>query len=316
MGFLQGDGGASLLRQVRAAVLALGSAAIGAGALGAQIPIGTFGPGGDREPPPTASGISNGGLYYEISGRGQDWVVLIHGFGVDERMWKAQMPALNANFHVLRYDLPSHGRSPAPAAPRQGWQDLAQLLDQLNIPRANIVGLSAGSVVAVDFAVVSPERVERLVLASPNIDGYKPKENMMEWFAPIVAQARAGHADSAAALFAASKLLKLYGDTAAQPRLTALVMANASVWRDTLRPRTPPLTPPALAQLGVIHAPVLVIVGAHDGADTRAIADTIVKSVKRGKELVFPNAGHVVNFDQPSKFDSAVVAFLTVNGMP
>ena len=314
MGFLQGDGGAPLLRTAHVATIALIGAALGAGALGAQIPIGTFGPGGDIEPPPAASGISNGGLYYEISGRGQDWVVLIHGFGVDERMWRAQMPALNANFHVLRYDLPGHGKSPAPAQPRHGWQDLAQLLDQLNIPKANFVGLSAGSVIAVDFAVVSPERVERLVLASPNIDGYKPKENMMTWFAPIVAQARASHPDSAAALFAASHLLKLYGDTAAQSRLTALVMANAPVWRDTLRPRTPPLTPPALAQLGAIRAPVLVIVGAHDGVDTRAIADTIAKSVPRGTLLVFPNAGHVVNFDQPARFDSTVVGFLL--GMP
>jgi pimeloyl-ACP methyl ester carboxylesterase len=262
------------------------------------------------------AGMSAGGSYYQISGKpGADWVVLIHGFGVDLHMWDPQMAVLNANFRVLRYDLPSHGKSPTPPEHQPGWRDLAFLLDQLKIPAANIVGLSAGANIAVDFAVVSPERVERLVLASPNIDGYTPKENMMAWFGPIAAQARAGHPDSAAAMFARSPLLRLWSNPGMQATLTALVMANARVWTDTL-PRGAPLTPPALAQLGKIASPTLVIVGGHDGVDTKAIADTIVKSVKGATHLVFPNSGHVLNMDQPAKFDSALVKFLGPRGVP
>ena len=304
MGFVQGDGGASVLSRARAAAILVALVSL-TGVARAQFPA-----------PPTVSGMSNGGLHYEISGRGSDWVVLIHGFGVDMHLWDGQMAVLDSGFRVLRYDLPAHGKSPAPAEPEHGWQDLMQLLDQLNIPTANIVGLSAGSNIAVDFAVVSPERVERLVLASPNIDGFVPKENMMTWFGPIAAMARAGHPDSAAALFAAAPLVKLYANPAAQGTLTALIMANAQVWRDTLRPRTPPLTPPALAQLGKIHSPVLVMVGAHDSPDTRAIADTIVKSVRGAKLLVFAKSGHVLNFDQPAKFDSALVSFLWYTASP
>jgi len=306
MGHVQGDGGAPVLTRVRAAF----AAACLAGIASAQVTVSGAPTNIDT------AGMSNGGLHYRISGRPNgDWVVLIHGFGVDLHLWDPQMAALDATFRVLRYDLPSHGKSPTPRESQPGWRDLTFLLDQLKIPAANIVGLSAGANIAVDFAVVSPERVERLVLASPNIDGYTPKENMMTWFGPIVAQARAGRPDSAAVLFAAAPLLKLWANPGMQPTLTALVMANARVWTDTLR-RGAPLTPPALAQLGKLTMPTLVIVGGHDGADTKAIADTIAKSVKGAALLVFPNSGHVLNMDQPAKFDSALVKFLGPRGTP
>ena len=138
----------------------------------------------------------------------------------------------------------------------------------------------------------------------------------MEWFMPIVMQARAGHPDSAAALFARSKLVKLYGDTAAQKTVTKLIMDNTRVWTDTVRPPSAPLTPPALARLDSITSPVLVLLGAHDSRDAHAIADTIVAGVKRGRLIVFPNAGHVLNIDQPVRFDSALVGFLGPTGTP
>lgn len=306
MGHVQSDGGALVLRLARGL---LATAMLAAGAR-AQITVATVPTNVDT------SGMSANGLYYTISGNPTaDWVVLIHGFGVDLHMWDPQMPALNAKFHVLRYDLPSHGKSPTPPQHQPGWRDLQELMDQLKIPAANLVGLSAGSNIAADFAVVMPERVERLVLASPNIDGYVPKENMMTWFGPIAAMARAGHPDSAAALFAASPLLKLWANPSMQPTLTALVKANAHVWTDTL-PRGAPLTPPALAQLGKITSPTLVIFGGHDGRDTKAIADTISKSVKGAVLLPFPRSGHVLNMDEPRRFDSVLVRFLGPRGQP
>ena len=305
MGHVQGNGGASVLRLVFAAVAAVNFAA------SAQVVTVNTAP-----TVMDTSGMSAGGLYYRISGRpGADWVILIHGFGVDLRVWDGQMAALNARFRVLRYDLPSHGKSPTPPQHQPGWRDLQELMDQLQITNANLVGLSAGANIAVDFAVVMPERVERLVLASPNIDGYVPKDNMMTWFGPIAAQARAGRPDSAAALYARAPLLKLWANPSMQPTLTALVLANAHVWTDTL-PRKAPLTPPALAQLGKIASPTLVIVGGHDGADTKAIADTLAKAIKGAAFVMFVNSGHVLNMDQPAKFDSALVKFLGPRGEP
>lgn len=58
------------------------------------------------------------------------------------------------------------------------------MLDELHVGRAALVGLSAGTAVAVDFALAYPARVTRLVLASPSVNGFVPKESM-EWMKPV-----------------------------------------------------------------------------------------------------------------------------------
>jgi len=304
MGLIQGHGGASLLTRARAAatlVVALSFAAVAAPAARAQTYV--------LAPPPAAviKDTANNGLYYEITGKGQNYVILIHGFAVDDRMWDDQAVVLAPYFRVLRYDLPSHGKSSSLAARAPGWLALAQLMDQLQIQKASIVGMSAGATTAADFALVHPERVDRLVLVSPSIDGYVPKQPMA-WFGPIAAQARAGHPDSAAALFASSAFMQTWGLNDAG-KVRAMVMANARVWTDTVPPR-PPLTPPALGRLGQIQSAPLVIVGANDSPDIRAVADTIIASIPGSKLVVIPNAGHFVNLDHPGRFDEALVNWL------
>jgi pimeloyl-ACP methyl ester carboxylesterase len=260
-------------------------------------------------PPPAAviKDTANNGLYYEITGTGQNYVILIHGFSVDDRMWDEQAVVLAPYFRVLRYDLPSHGKSSSLAARTPGWLALAQLMDQLQIQKASIVGMSAGATIAADFALVHPERVSRLVLVSPSIDGYVPKQSMA-WFGPIAAQARAGHPDSAAALFASSAFMQTWGLNDAE-KVRSMVMANARVWADTVAPR-PPLTPPAFGRLGQIQSAPLVIVGANDSPDVRAVADTIIASIPGSKLVVIQNAGHFVNLDHPGRFDEALVNWL------
>jgi pimeloyl-ACP methyl ester carboxylesterase len=114
--------------------------------------------------------FSAGGLHYTIEGRGPD-VVLIHAFQMDLREWDAVARTLAGSRRVIRYDVRGHGTSrvsgdlPAPVV------DLLGLLDELDVPRATLVGLSMGATIALDFALTHPERVERLVLASPGIPG-------------------------------------------------------------------------------------------------------------------------------------------------
>jgi pimeloyl-ACP methyl ester carboxylesterase len=88
-----------------------------------------------------------------------------------------------------------------------------------------------------------------------------------------------------------------------------MVMANARVWADTVAPR-PPLTPPAFGRLGQIQSPPLVIVGANDSPDVRAVADAIIASIPGSKLVVIQNAGHFVNLDHPGRFDEALVNWL------
>lgn len=109
--------------------------------------------------------VDGGSLHFEAVGRGEP-VVLLHGGGVDLRMWEPQVGPLATGFRVIRYDARGHGRSTAPMGPFSQEEDLRRVLDHLGVQRANLVGLSMGAGAALDFASAHPERVSRLVLVS------------------------------------------------------------------------------------------------------------------------------------------------------
>lgn len=109
--------------------------------------------------------VSSGELYYEVRGEGQP-VILLHGGGMDTKMWDAQFNYLSQQFRVVRYDLRGFGRSSKPEQPFHPVDDLYQLMHHLGIKRASLIGLSMGSGVALNFALEHPEMIEKLVLAS------------------------------------------------------------------------------------------------------------------------------------------------------
>ncbi len=95
-------------------------------------------------------------------------VVLLHGAGMDHRMFDAQVgPLLAAGYRVMTLDQRGHGRSrplgevPLSVADLAG--DVLALADEVAAPRLALVGQSLGGFVAQHLAVHHPERVTTLV---------------------------------------------------------------------------------------------------------------------------------------------------------
>src|SRR5437764_4943102 len=109
---------------------------------------------------------------YEEAGDGPA-VVLIHGFGLDMRMWDPQIGPLAARCRVVRYDCRGFGASGPldPAVPYTHAGDLVALLDHLDIGRAVLAGLSFGGRVALQAAPADPGRVCGLALLDAVLDG-------------------------------------------------------------------------------------------------------------------------------------------------
>ena len=84
-----------------------------------------------------------------------------------------QFDAFATAYRVVRYDLRNHGSSKGVPGEFRDFDDLLGLLDQLDIERAALVGLSLGARIAIDFAIAHPGRVDALVLASPGVSGYE-----------------------------------------------------------------------------------------------------------------------------------------------
>jgi pimeloyl-[acyl-carrier protein] methyl ester esterase len=108
-------------------------------------------------------------LVYELAGAG-DAVTLVHGLAASRVVFRSLAEQLANEYRVLRYDLRGHGESDKPRDDDFSFEahvaDLAALLDGLSIQRTSLVGWSMGASIAVAFAALHPERVERLVLLS------------------------------------------------------------------------------------------------------------------------------------------------------
>lgn len=108
-------------------------------------------------------------MYYEFYGSGKP-LVLIHGGGSTiESSFGRIIPVLAKKYRIIAVELQAHGRTKdinRPLSFEQDADDVAALLDQLNIKSAAVFGFSNGGTTAMQMAIRHPQRVERLVLAS------------------------------------------------------------------------------------------------------------------------------------------------------
>lgn len=120
-------------------------------------------------------------MYYEVHGSGQP-LVLIHGGGSTIKTnFSRIIPILAKTHKVIAVELQAHGHTPdrdAPETFEQDADDVAELLRQINITSADILGFSNGGNTAMRIATRHPERVRRLVVAS----SFYKKEGMVDGF--------------------------------------------------------------------------------------------------------------------------------------
>jgi pimeloyl-ACP methyl ester carboxylesterase len=91
-------------------------------------------------------------------------VVLLHEGVSDGRGWRRVAQRLAPRVTVVAYDRRGYGESTVSAAPFTHVDDLLAVLDQENSRRAWLVGASAGGGLALDTALLAPDRVAGLML--------------------------------------------------------------------------------------------------------------------------------------------------------
>jgi pimeloyl-ACP methyl ester carboxylesterase len=111
--------------------------------------------------------INGADLFYTIEGEG-DPVLLVHGYTCDGQDWCYQLPALRGQYRVVTVDLRGHGHSSAPDAPesynpRSFANDLAGLIEHLQLGPVIAVGHSMGGATVVALAVEHPNLVRAVV---------------------------------------------------------------------------------------------------------------------------------------------------------
>ncbi|WP_404402897.1 alpha/beta fold hydrolase [Pelagibacterium halotolerans] len=118
-------------------------------------------------------------LYYEIHGKGSP-LVMLHGGVNPSELFGAPLAEMAKAHQVIAVHLRGHGLSTDTDAPwryEQMADDVAALLDALDIETADVMGWSLGGGVALQTAIRHPERVGKLVVVSKNVrhDGNFPE---------------------------------------------------------------------------------------------------------------------------------------------
>ncbi len=113
-------------------------------------------------------------LFYESHGAGEP-VVLIPGFASGAWAWKWQADDLSKQFRIITFDPRGVSRSRVSGGETISLQtiagDIVDLLDDLKIEKASVLGASFGGFVAQEFALSFPERLNKLILACTSFGG-------------------------------------------------------------------------------------------------------------------------------------------------
>lgn len=250
--------------------------------------------------------LPEGRLVGEEAGAGQP-VVLIHGFSFDRSMWDPQFRPLAAQHRTIRYDLRGFGDSGVPAPGQGHVEDLLALLDALEIDQAHLVGLSLGANVALAAAAFHPTRVRSVVLASPGLPGYP-------WTTPRPPDEAAKVAKSEGIAAAKRWWLahEVFRSTEAYPaareRLAEMIgRFPAHQWTDA---PAAPVLPSLTSYLPALRARTLILNGALDVAGYREIASALQRQIPGATREEYADAGHVLNLEQPERFNRHVLGFL------
>jgi 3-oxoadipate enol-lactonase len=249
-------------------------------------------------------------LYREITGPADGPVLLLaNTLGSTLSVWDGQIDRLAEHFRVVRFDHRGHGRSPVPSGPyaiADLGRDALGLLDELEVERAHICGVSIGAMTAIWMAANAADRIDRLVLCSASAR-LTPAE---AW------------RDRAA-------LVRTHGTRAIAPTVVDHWFTR---WLKTRRPdvveameemvaSTPAEGYAGCAEamgamdlrgaLGRIRASTLVVAGAEDLATHPEHQRTIARGISDARYVEVERAAHVGIVEEPGVFGDLILSHLT-----
>ncbi|TFG00007.1 MAG: alpha/beta hydrolase [Promethearchaeota archaeon] len=121
-------------------------------------------------------------ICYKIHGKENSYpIICVHGFGSKKETWIAQVGDLSKNYRVIIFDLRGAGRSSRPEEPPYTMEmfadDIKGLMDFLKIKKAHIMGRSMGGMIAQNFVLRNPKKVNKLILLNTS-SGMRNKESI------------------------------------------------------------------------------------------------------------------------------------------
>lgn len=252
-------------------------------------------------------------MYYEIKGEGKP-LVMIHGLPVDSRMWDAQFDELSKQFQVIRFDLPGYGRSHVHHEDYHLLKDIKSLLEYLNIERMNLLGLSVGGKLGIEFTLEHPEMVDSLIVASTGLTGWtkvspqkqKHDEEMNKCYQKRELEKAIRLMCQAWTAGPFRKLEEV--NPVVQKQFSDMVRHSFTKERGTGKLIFPETN--YMAIVDQINAPTLIITPEYDFPEFKQIADYLHSKIIGSEKITLPDTAHMLNMEKPAEFNSHIIDFL------
>ena len=257
--------------------------------------------------------VNGVGLRYELSGRDDRTVVLIHEMGGSLESWDEVAPVLAANGRVLRYDTRGAGLSEKVRGALcidTMVDDLGALLDALGIAgRVALAGIAVGGAIALHAAVRLPNRIGAVVVGSPAV-GIAPdrragvlarverieREGMRVAVEDTMANGYAPELRGNAARFAAFRARWLGNDPSSFAAIYRMLVGMD-----------------LQEELARIACPVLVLGGSLDRVRPPAMVEPVARAIPGARYQVL-ETGHYMAVATPELLADTIAAFLDEAG--
>jgi pimeloyl-ACP methyl ester carboxylesterase len=256
-------------------------------------------------------------IHYQEKGTGSP-LILIHGYTSSTYSWKDVFEPLSKNFRVIALDLKGFGFSAKPDGDytrRAQAVLVSHLLDHLKIEKAWACGSSMGGEVALNFALINPERVSGLILIDssgvkvPGAGSLAPRYLLVPVVGPLLT----------ALALRSDKLVREGLEKSFYDRTKVTEDRVAYYYRPlqtrggqlaALRARTQADQFPIEQDLGRINLPTLIIWGAQDALLPLEAGRKMSSLIKGSQLLVFQSCGHLPQEEMPAQVVAEMTKFI------
>jgi len=253
------------------------------------------------------------GTAYVDCGGGEP-LVLIHGVGLNRQVWQPQLDAFSDEFRVIAYDTLGHGNSRNPG-PDPGLDDyieqLAELLDTLEIRRVNLCGHSMGALITLGFSLKYPGRVRRIISMMAAYDRNPEHRHRSRKIADILA-------DSGAGVLLDSTLKRWFTEQDYNDPARAELIHRVANWLKAADKDGYSRAYRVLAENGETHvglladitAPALFITAQNDPNSTPEMSRRMAEEVQRGQVHIMPGERHMGQYLAAQGIEPLIRRFL------
>jgi 3-oxoadipate enol-lactonase len=247
----------------------------------------------------------------EAGGQSEHVILLVHGFPFNSAMWAPQLEDPPPRWRMIAPDLRGFGASEASANPQtvdEYAQDLAALLNHLQIREAVLCGLSMGGYIIFAFLRRHLRMARGLVLCDTRAeaDTAEAREGRKQ----LALRARQEGIGAVVETMLPRLLAPSSFQTPVETRVRQMIESSQteSIVSALRAIATRPDSTPLLRHLGVL--PTQVIVGADDVITPVGEARLLARAIPGSFIEVIPDAGHVPNLEQPRAFNAVLHRFL------